>query len=104
MVSSSRISWPYTFIVLALLVLIMSVVSLSRTPTDLFPTINFPVVALDWTYTGLNPEEMEGRPTGVYERVALTGLVVSVFSISLRTRISNRLGRKRALSTGAEDW
>jgi multidrug efflux pump subunit AcrB len=43
-----------------------------RTPTDIFPSINIPVVAAAWTYTGLNPEEMEGRVTTVYERVLTT--------------------------------
>jgi multidrug efflux pump subunit AcrB len=60
---------PYTFVVLALLVLIVGVVAISRTPTDIFPNINIPVVAVDWTYAGLNPEELEGRLTSVYERV-----------------------------------
>ena len=54
---------PYTFIVLALLILIMSPVMILRTPTDIFPNINIPVVAVAWQYTGLNPEEMEGRLT-----------------------------------------
>jgi multidrug efflux pump subunit AcrB len=61
---------PYTFIVLALLVLITSVVVIARTPTDIFPNIDIPVVAVNWTYTELNPEEMEGRLTSVYEPVA----------------------------------
>jgi multidrug efflux pump subunit AcrB len=63
---------PYTFVVLALMVLIMSVVVISRTPTDIFPNIDIPVIAVDWTYTGLNPEELEGRLTSVYERVLTT--------------------------------
>ena len=58
---------PYTFIVLALLILILSPVMILRTPTDIFPSINIPVVAVAWTYTGLNPEETEGRITTVYE-------------------------------------
>src|SRR6202789_4418259 len=66
------LSRPYTFIVLALLILIMSPVMILRTPTDIFPNINIPVVAVAWTYTGLNPEEMEGRVTTVYERVLTT--------------------------------
>ena len=44
---------PYTFIVLALLILILSPVVILRTPTDIFPSINIPVVAVAWTYTGL---------------------------------------------------
>ncbi|WP_048861512.1 efflux RND transporter permease subunit, partial [Acidisphaera rubrifaciens] len=68
---------PYTFIVLALLILIMSPLVIMRTPTDIFPNINIPVVAVVWTYNGLNPEEMEGRITTVYER-ALTTLVDNI--------------------------
>src|SRR5277367_4605697 len=63
---------PYTFIVLALLILILSPVVIMRTPTDIFPSINIPVVAVAWTYTGLSPEETEGRITTVYERVLTT--------------------------------
>ncbi|MFZ1139887.1 MAG: efflux RND transporter permease subunit, partial [Candidatus Sulfotelmatobacter sp.] len=60
---------PYTFIVLALLILIFSPVVILRTPTDIFPNVNIPVIAVAWQYTGLNPEEMEGRVTSVYERI-----------------------------------
>src|SRR5919106_3791740 len=66
------LSRPYTFIVLALLILILSPLIISRTPTDIFPNINIPVVAVAWQFTGLNPEEMEGRFTTVYERVLTT--------------------------------
>ena len=63
---------PYTFIVLALLILILSPVMILRTPTDIFPNINIPVIAVAWQYTGLNPEETEGRITSVYERILTT--------------------------------
>ena len=63
---------PYTFIVLALLILLASPVVIMRTPTDIFPNINIPVVAVAWQFTGLNPEEMEGRFTTVFERVLTT--------------------------------
>src|ERR1700726_546716 len=66
------LSRPYTFIVLALLILILSPVVILRTPTDIFPSINIPVVAVAWTYTGLSPEETEGRITTVYERLLTT--------------------------------
>src|SRR5215813_11901563 len=66
------LSRPYTFIVLALLILILSPVIILRTPTDIFPSINIPVIAVAWTYTGLNPEETEGRITTVFERVLTT--------------------------------
>src|ERR1700690_1309707 len=75
---------PYTFVVLALLILILSPVVILRTPTDIFPSINIPVVAVAWTYTGLNPEEMEGRVTTVYERV-LTTLVDNIEHIESTT-------------------
>ena len=63
---------PYTFIILALLILIMSPVIILRTPTDIFPNINIPVVAVAWQYTGLNPEEVEGRLTTPFEKTATT--------------------------------
>jgi multidrug efflux pump subunit AcrB len=75
---------PYTFIVLALLILILSPVIILRTPTDIFPNINIPVVAVAWTYTGMNPEELEGRLTSVYERV-LTAVVDNVEHIESTT-------------------
>src|ERR1700741_1476197 len=75
---------PYTFIVLALLILILGPVIILRTPTDIFPNINIPVVAVAWTYTGMNPEELEGRLTSVYERV-LTALVDNIEHIESTT-------------------
>ena len=63
---------PYTFLVLALIILILSPIVILRTPTDIFPNIDIPVIAVAWQYTGLNPEEMEGRLTSVYERVLTT--------------------------------
>jgi CzcA family heavy metal efflux pump len=63
---------PYTFIVLALLILLLSPVVILRTPIDIFPNIDIPVVAVAWQYTGMNPEELEGRLTSTYERVLTT--------------------------------
>ena len=63
---------PYTFIVLSLLILLASPVVIQRTPTDIFPNINIPVVAVAWQFTGLNPEEMEGRFTTGFERILTT--------------------------------
>src|ERR1700741_4841846 len=62
---------PYTFIVLALLVLILGWLTIARTPQDIFPRIGIPVVSVIWTYSGLPPDEMSGRITGSFERVAL---------------------------------
>src|ERR1700675_3591888 len=63
---------PYTFIVMALLILIMSPLVILRTPTDIFPNIDIPVIAIAWNYTGLPPEEMGGRIPPVDERVVTT--------------------------------
>ncbi|GGF14679.1 RND transporter [Aliidongia dinghuensis] len=71
------LSRPYTFIVLALGILIVSPIMILRTPTDIFPNIDIPVIAVSWTYTGLNPEEMEGRLTSQFER----GLTTTVDNI-----------------------
>ena len=59
---------PYTFIVLALVIVLLTPVVLLRTPTDIFPDINIPVISMVWTYTGLEPQEMEQRITGNVER------------------------------------
>src|SRR5580658_2781656 len=68
---------PYTFVVLALLLFLIAPVMLLRTPVDIFPEINIPVVSIIWTYTGLVPREMETRITSIYER-ALTTTVGNV--------------------------
>jgi len=68
---------PYTFVVLALLLFLIAPVMLLRTPVDIFPEINIPVVSIIWTFTGLVPKEMETRITSIYER-ALTTTVGNV--------------------------
>src|SRR5256714_6606120 len=65
---------PYTFVVMALLILILSPIVIERTPTDVFPTIDIPVISLVWNYSGLSPQEMSNRITTVTER-GLTTLV-----------------------------
>jgi multidrug efflux pump subunit AcrB len=59
---------PYTFIVLSLLIVIFGSLAAVRTPTDIFPNINIPVVSVVWTYTGLLPDDMSGRVVYYYER------------------------------------
>jgi multidrug efflux pump subunit AcrB len=66
------LSRPYTFVVLALLLFLMAPVMMIRTPVDIFPAINVPVVSIIWTYTGLVPSEMETRITSIYERALTT--------------------------------
>jgi multidrug efflux pump subunit AcrB len=59
---------PYTFVVLALLILIFGPLAAFRSPTDIFPDIKIPVISAVWTYTGLSPEDMSGRVVYYYER------------------------------------
>jgi multidrug efflux pump subunit AcrB len=68
---------PYTFIVMALLILITSPVMILRTPSDIFPNIDIPVISVAWQYSGLNAEEVEGRITSPFER-SLTTLVDNI--------------------------
>jgi CzcA family heavy metal efflux pump len=75
---------PYTFIVLALLILIMAPVMIMRTPTDIFPNIDIPVISVGFQYTGLSPEELEGRLTTPYEK-GLTTLVDNIQHIESTT-------------------
>src|SRR6201993_2513068 len=71
------LSRPYTFIVMALIVVLLTPVVLWSTPTDIFPEINIPVISLVWNYAGLLPQEMEQRITSNSER-AVTTLVNDV--------------------------
>ncbi|HSY27846.1 MAG TPA: efflux RND transporter permease subunit, partial [Burkholderiaceae bacterium] len=59
---------PYTFVVLALLILIFGPLAALRAPTDIFPDIKIPVISAVWTYSGLSPEDMSGRVVYYYER------------------------------------
>jgi CzcA family heavy metal efflux pump len=71
---------PYTFVVVALLLLILGPIVILRTPTDIFPNINIPVVSILWNYTGLNPDDMSNRIVFQTER-ALTTLVDDIAHI-----------------------
>ena len=62
------LSRPYTFVVLAILIVIFGVLAAVTTPTDIFPDINIPVISVVWTYNGLPPDDMAGRVVYYYER------------------------------------
>ena len=62
----------YTFIVAALLIVLLGVLSIRRTPTDVFPSIRVPVVGVVWTYAGIPPRDMSDRIVGYYERLLTT--------------------------------
>jgi multidrug efflux pump subunit AcrB len=63
---------PYTFVVMALLMLIIGPLAALRTPTDIFPEIRIPVISVAWQYTGLSPEQMSGRILMPYQRSLTT--------------------------------
>src|SRR5471030_710388 len=66
------LSRPYTFVVLALLILIIGPLAALRTPTDIFPEIRIPVIGVLWSYTGLPPDEMSGRIVTPFQRALTT--------------------------------
>ena len=72
---------PYTFVVLALLLMIVGPLAALRTPTDIFPDIRIPVIGVVWSYTGLPPDQMSGRITTPFQR-ALTTTVNDIEHIS----------------------
>src|SRR5207237_9881715 len=59
----------YTFIVAALLIAVMGAVAIYRTPTDIFPNIDIPVVSVVWQYAGMPADEIETRITLINERI-----------------------------------
>jgi CzcA family heavy metal efflux pump len=63
---------PYTFVVAAILIMVVGVVSIARTPVDIFPNIDIPVISVLWQYSGLSPEEMSDRIVYNYERSLTT--------------------------------
>src|SRR5258708_29682964 len=65
---------PYTFIVLALLIAVMGVLSIFSMPMDIFPRINIPVVTVIWGYGGLSPTEMQNRIVTITDRAFTTTL------------------------------
>src|SRR4051812_27908630 len=66
------LSRPYTFVVLAILLLIIGPLAALRTPTDIFPDIRIPVIGVVWNYTGLPPDQMAGRITTPFQRALTT--------------------------------
>jgi len=77
---------PYTFVVLALLILLVGPLTIARTPTDIFPNIDIPVVTVVWNYGGLSADEMSNRIVSIFERnlTATVNDIEHVESQSLR--------------------
>jgi multidrug efflux pump subunit AcrB len=63
---------PYTFVVMAILIAVMGGLAIVRTPTDIFPNINIPVVSIIWNYNGLVPKDMNDRIISITERSLTT--------------------------------
>lgn len=63
---------PYTFVVAAMLVILLGIVSINSMPTDIFPNINIPVIAVCFNYTGMSPDEMANRIVNPFERILTT--------------------------------
>ena len=63
---------PYTFVVASILIIILGVFAILRTPVDIFPDIDIPVIAIDWGYTGLSPQDMSDRIIYGFERSITT--------------------------------
>src|SRR6202171_5931482 len=84
---------PYTFVVLALLIGVLGVVSILSMTVDIFPAINIPVITVIWNYSGLSPTEMQGRIVTISERAFTTTVngIEHVESVSLRGVAVTRL-------------
>ena len=63
---------PLTFVVMSILILLFGTMAVFKTPTDIFPNIRIPVIAVIWTYNGLLPNDMSGRIVYYYERALTT--------------------------------
>src|SRR5256712_8734492 len=84
---------PYTFVILALLIAVLGILSIVSMPTDIFPRINIPVVTVIWSYSGLSPIEMQNRIVTVTERAFTSSVngIEHLESVSLRGVAVTRL-------------
>ena len=103
---------PYTFVVLSILLLIMGPVTILRTPTDIFPNIDIPVVSVVWQYSGLSAEQMSSRIVTLTERAlsttvnniehvesqSMTGIAVVKIFFQPRVDISTAIAQVTAVS------
>ena len=75
---------PYTFVVMALLILLLGVASIKNTPTDIFPEIDIPVVTVVWQFTGLSPDQMAKQIT-TFSEYTISSAVDNVKNIESQT-------------------
>jgi multidrug efflux pump subunit AcrB len=88
--------FPYTFYVLAVLILFLGVTAITVTPTDIFPQINIPVVSVIWQYTGLSATEMEQRVT-TYSQYSMSSSVNGIKNMEARRSTASRF--KKSISS-----
>ncbi len=103
---------PYTFAVLAILILIMGSLVIVTTPVDIFPSIDIPVITVVWTYTGFSPDQMANRIVTIYERnltttvndiehiesTSLNGIAVVKIFFQPHVNIANAVAQVTAIS------
>ncbi len=106
---------PYTFVVFAILLLILGPISIVNTPTDIFPNINIPVVSIVWNYSGFSPSDMANRIVTITERTltttvndiehiesqSLNGIAVVKVYFQPRVEIANAVAQLTAVSQTA---
>src|SRR5206468_1610851 len=92
---------PYTFTVVAILIVLLGIVTIARMSTDIFPNINIPVVSVIWSYSGVAPEEMEKRFVTVCER-AMTTTVNDIGLNFIRTQLATVQGAQVPLPYGGK--
>ena len=63
---------PYTFVVASMLVMILGIVTIFRTPTDIFPNVDIPVIAVVFNYAGMSADDVESRIVTQFERFMVT--------------------------------
>ncbi len=84
---------PYTFVVVALLIVVLGLVSMSRMPTDIFPDVDIPVASVVWSFTGISPEDTLIIPTSALI-IQATGPRVAVLGAEQKVRVQAvELGR-----------
>jgi Cu/Ag efflux pump CusA len=92
--------WPYTFYVLALLILFLGVTVIRSMPVDIFPEIDIPVVTVIWQETGLSTPEMEQRVT-TYSEYSISSNVNGIKDIEAQTTSTARWSSSRMSATSA---
>ena len=103
------LSKPYTFVVMAMLIVIFGVTAALRTPIDIFPNIGIPVVAVVWTYDGLPADDMSKRVIYYYERTLSTsGQRYRAYRVAIPASVRRRQGllparRQHQRRAGAND-